>query len=139
MRMVRSSGLVRYVSRRRRPQPAAASAEIVLRLGDAIAPSELTPLERFLTGRWRLYAALRGGTGATQVEHEPWPLIGRGPPSGPGELLAAAGLGSPAGDPLAHFSVGVEARFGARRQVAGSWRVKSAFHGLTPTVCKVDA
>lgn len=122
MRMARSSRVVRFASRRRRPYPSAASAELVLRLGDAIDPEALSPLERFLTARWRLYSPYRGGVGATQVEHEPWPLVRARPVVVRETLLEAAGLGSPSGDPLAHFSVGVEARFGPRRQITGSWR-----------------
>ncbi len=122
MRMVRGSCLVRYASRRRMPHSARAFAELVLRLEDAIDPTELSPLERFLTARWRLYTAFRGGIGATQVDHEPWPLVRARPVRVRETLLAAAGLGSPDGAPLAHFSVGVGARFGPRRQVTGSWR-----------------
>jgi len=122
MRMARGSRLVRYASRRRRPRSSAAFAELILRLEDAIDPAELSPLERFLTARWRLYTAFRGGIGATQVEHVPWPLVRARPLRVRETLLAAAGLGSPDGDPLAHFSVGVETRFGPRRQATGSWR-----------------
>ena len=122
MRMVRGSSLVRYESRRRRPHSPMAFAELLLRLEDAIDPAELSPLERFLTARWRLYTAFRGGIGATQVEHAPWPLVRARPLRARETLLAAAGLGSPDGEPLAHFSVGVETRFGPRRQVTGSWR-----------------
>jgi uncharacterized protein len=122
MRMARGSGLVRYASRRRRPHYPAAFAELSLRLGDAIDPAELSPLDRFLTSRWRLYSEYRGGIGSTQVEHEPWPLVKAHPLVVRESLLTAAGLGSAVGDPLAHFSVGVEARFGPRRQVTGSWR-----------------
>jgi len=122
MRMVRGSRLVRYESRRRRPHSSKASAELVMRLGDPIDPAELSPLERFLSARWRLYTAFRGGIGVTQVEHEPWPLVRAHPLRVRETLLAAAGLGSPDGGPLAHFSAGVETRFGPRRQVTGSWR-----------------
>jgi uncharacterized protein len=86
-----------------------------------VPPNACSPLERFLTCRWRLYSpaplelpASHIRLFATQVEHTPWPLW-RARCRGLREtLLQAAGLDRPDRPALAHFTPGVDVWFGAR-------------------------
>ena len=79
-----------------------------VRTGDRVRPS---PLEVWLTGRWRLYTHHLGRLLATPVEHEPWPLRAAVCEHLEQNLSERAGV-SLSGRPLAHFAervVGVRA------------------------------
>lgn len=79
-----------------------AESDIGVRPGDAIAtPSEL---ERFLTARFRLYATRGGHLLDAAIDHEPWPLQRASVLELRQNLVQAAGLPEPSGEPLAHFS-----------------------------------
>lgn len=118
---------VRYETERRWPgqKDAALTAEVEPQL--FLPPDAFSPLEQFLTSRWRLYSpapltlpARQIGLFATQVEHPPWPLW-RARCLGLREtLLQAAGVERPNRPPLAHFSRGVDVWFGARVRVGVS-------------------
>jgi len=110
----RERDTVWYQSRRRWPGPNHPRASIGVRLGPAVAPEAITPLERFLMGRWRLYSQAGEGLATTRVDHPPWPVRRATVVSLHQELMAAAGLPEPDGDPVAHFSGGVEVRFERR-------------------------
>jgi uncharacterized protein len=69
--------------------------------------------DHFLTERYRLYASLSGRLVYADVEHEPWPLHEVGVQELTETLTDAAGLPKPSGEPLAHFSPGVDVRIGA--------------------------
>jgi uncharacterized protein YqjF (DUF2071 family) len=116
MRLDRRDGTVWYESSRRwrgrRPREV-----IAISLGASIPPQELTPLEVFLTARWRLYSLWRKGLAMTQVEHVPWPLRRAVALCVRDELFPAAGLPEPVAQPLALFSPGVWVRFAPRRQL----------------------
>lgn len=79
---------------------------------DAIESVVDDPLAVFLTSRWRLYAATRGGRVVTApVEHEPWPL------SSARFIGADTGLATNAklpvsGDPIVHHATAVRVRVG---------------------------
>jgi uncharacterized protein YqjF (DUF2071 family) len=86
-------------------------------VGDALAPDEATDLEHFLTARWGLYTQLRRGIAYAPVEHERWPLRRAILLELRETMIAAAGLPGVSGDPLVHFSEGVEVRIGRPRPV----------------------
>jgi uncharacterized protein YqjF (DUF2071 family) len=83
------------------PRRGASSRARVL-VGRPVEPDSVTPLEHFLTARWRLYAPLRGGIGAARVEHAPWQLSRATAEDVDANLLVAAGLPYPDGDPIVH-------------------------------------
>jgi len=95
---------------------ASSRAQVVV--GAPIPPAEVTPLEHFLTARWRLYAPLRGGIGAARVEHPPWALHRATAHDVDANLLLAAGLPAPEGDPLVHACGDVHASLTRLRRVS---------------------
>ncbi len=76
-----------------------------------------SPLDLFLTARWRLHQAARGRTLQWPVEHEEWPLHRAEVVHLADELIAAAGLPVTGPPDTVHWSPGVAARFGPRRRV----------------------
>lgn len=83
------------------PHRGASSRARVL-VGQPIPTSAVTPLEHFLTARWRLYAPLRDGVAVVRVEHAPWRLRKAAAVDVDASLLVAAGLPSPTSDPMVH-------------------------------------
>ena len=117
----RDGTTVRYETERRWPRGRGAALTAQVEPNSFVPPDACSPLERFLTCRWRLYSpaplelpASHIRLFATQVEHTPWPLW-RARCRGLREtLLQAAGLDRPDRPALAHFSPGVDVWFGAR-------------------------
>jgi uncharacterized protein YqjF (DUF2071 family) len=102
-----------YRSRRRRPGPAAgARCHVAVRTGPALAGPELTPLDHFLTARYRLYSRVAGRLVAADAEHGPWPLHRAHLTHLDQDLVEAAGLPAPDHEPLVHASPGVTVRIG---------------------------
>ncbi len=101
--------LVRYWSRRRWPGPRGARCAVAVVPGEPIEPGAL---DHFLTARFRLYGP---GLTAVNAEHPPWPLRRARLLALRDELLEAAGLPTPAGPPLVHYSDGVDVRIGTRK------------------------
>lgn len=74
--------------------------------------TDRTPLDDWLTGRWRAWVR-RGPLLATvPVEHEPWSLLQVDLVRCEETLLAAHGLPEPSRAPIVHASPGVDARLG---------------------------
>ena len=115
MAVERTGDAVRYQSERRRPGPAGAGHDLTVRPGDPIAtPDEF---DNYLTARFTLWNTVAGAVMRTQADHPPWELQRGEVRELREDLLAAAGLPSPVGDPRVHFSVGVDVRIGAPRRV----------------------
>lgn len=112
MRIERTPTTIRYECRRRWPGPRGASSTVHVELGEPFAPGEVSELEHRLTARWALYSAPRSGLRHARAEHEPWPLRRATVLELDDELLVAAGLPAPEGEPLVHFSPGVGVRVG---------------------------
>jgi uncharacterized protein YqjF (DUF2071 family) len=120
MRLHASSERVAYTTRRRWPRPGAADASsaVIVRPGSPIPPEELTALEHFLTARWRLFSYAKGDAlRYAEAEHEPWQLQRTDVDRCDDTLVIAAGLPQPVGEPLAHYSRGVEVRISRPRRV----------------------
>lgn len=100
--------VVRYRSRRRAPARPVGH-DISVRPGQARQPS---PLEDWLTGRWRAFTTVAGRMAAASVQHDPWPLHDVEIVSLEQSLVEATGLPTPEGDPLAQWSPGVQVRLG---------------------------
>ena len=117
-----TDGVWRYDSTRRWPRRrttdgALPSHHSVVRIGTRIADGDVSDFERFLTSRWGLYSrfpsmdAARAFTVYAPVDHGRWPLFR-------GELLDAAGLPEPTGDPVVHWTPGTEVRIGRPRRAS---------------------
>lgn len=112
-----------HATRVERRWPTTSTSSIAARIGP---PIETTPLAAFLTARWGLVTTASGprrvtparlATGAMPVsapttwfgsiDHEPWPLHDATLLDLDDELVSAAGLPRPEGDPIVHYSPGV--------------------------------
>ncbi len=112
-------GQVRYQGRRRWPK-AGAGSKIAVEPERPLASAELSDLDIFLTARFRLYTILLGRLAFAQVEHPPYPLMRARVLDLEEDLLAAAGLPPPRGEPLVHYSSGVHVRISAPQLVSRS-------------------
>lgn len=115
---------VRYDCRRRWPdgdrlgrKAAVVKPEstVRMRVGEAIAPDQVTPFENYLSARWRLYSAYPRQLRYALAWHEPWPLHRAEVLELDDHLMEAGGLPRPEGEPVCHWSPGVEVRIGALR------------------------
>jgi uncharacterized protein YqjF (DUF2071 family) len=110
MSVRQSGGTVAYETSRLWPGPRRVGGRIVVRPGQ---PVETDPLARFLTARWGLFAPLPAGrTAWAPVEHDPWPLHRAELLELSDDLVVAAGLPAPSGEPHVLWSPGVDVRFG---------------------------
>lgn len=108
MRVGRRGGTVRYVSTRRWPGKARNVTEV-----EVGAPmTDLTDLDHWLTARFRLWTTIAGKPYRMPAHHEPWALRHATVNELDTGLVTAAGLPRPNGEPLVHFSDGVEVRIG---------------------------
>ena len=113
MRLDRNEPTVAYSSKRNGLLAAApAHSEIEIEIGDAFASDDLSERDHFLTALFRLYAVFRDGLKYVQVEHPPWPLFHARVAKLDENLVAAAGLPPPEGEPLVHYSPGVDVKIG---------------------------
>lgn len=119
MSIVRVGNQVSYAARRRWPGPRGASSSFAIQRGDRIRASDVTPLEHFLTARWGLYTGLRDRLAFAPVDHPPWPLERAELEHFNDQLVAAVGYPAPNGQPIVHYSPGVEVRIGLPRRVDG--------------------
>ncbi|MEU1280927.1 DUF2071 domain-containing protein [Streptomyces sp. NPDC005805] len=110
---VREEGpVVTYTSVRRWPGPRGARCRLVVRKGEPVA--EPSGLEHFLTARWALHTALPGGPAHLPNDHPRWPLHRAELLHCEEDLIAAAGLTAPLGEPVSVlWSPGVPVRLGA--------------------------
>ncbi|MDQ6874934.1 MAG: DUF2071 domain-containing protein [Actinomycetota bacterium] len=99
-----------WTSMRRWPGPVGARAHVRIRVGPPIA--EPDGLTLFLTTRWALHTVVRGRTAYAVAQHDPWPLHRATVLDLDEDVIAAAGLPAPAGEPHVVFSPGVSARIG---------------------------
>src|SRR5215216_2004618 len=106
MTVERRGAVVRYRSRRRWPGPTPAASAV---------PGELGEFDHHLTARWQLYTTLGPVLARSSVEHEPWPLHRAAVHELDSDLVAAAGLPAPAGEPVVHWSPGVRTRISGLR------------------------
>lgn len=100
-----------WTSVRRWPGPVGAGARVKIRVGQPVP--EPNPFEVFLTARWNLHTTLPAGqTAYAAAEHETWPLYTATVLDLDQDVIQAAGLPKPVGEPHALFSPGVTARIG---------------------------
>jgi uncharacterized protein YqjF (DUF2071 family) len=104
-----------YRVRRRWPGPRGASGEFTVRVGERLA--DPSPLDLFLTARWRLHQTAWGRPLHWPVEHEEWPLHRAEVVHLADDLVAAAGVRVSGPPDSVLWSPGVDSRFGPRRPV----------------------
>lgn len=116
---VRTEGdTVSYRSVRRWPGPRGARSRITVRRGERL--TEPTELEHFLTARWGMHSAFFGRPVYLPNAHPRWPLYRAELLECEEDLVAAAGLPKPAGEPVSVlYSPGVPVRFGPPARPAG--------------------
>ena len=116
---VRADGdTVTYTSSRRLPGPRGAGSRIAVRVGERI--EEPTGLEHFLTARWGMHGTFFGRSTYLPNAHPRWALHRAELLECEEDLVAAAGLAAPAGEPVSVlYSPGVPARFGRPARPAG--------------------
>lgn len=97
--------------------PSHAMSRTEIEIGSPIAQPD--DLSVFLSARWGLYSrGLFGGLMYAPVDHERWPLQNATLKSINQNVVDAAGLSTPSGDPHVMFSPGVSVRIGRPRRVA---------------------
>lgn len=115
MAIHRTSDRVGYTARRRWPGPSGARSSLFVEPGSPVDDPD--PLEHFLTARWGLFTELRSRLAYAPVDHPAWPLHRARVVQLEDELVQAAGYPAPQGEPLVHFSPGVEVKIGLPRLV----------------------
>ncbi|MBV9301877.1 MAG: DUF2071 domain-containing protein [Acidobacteriaceae bacterium] len=103
MRVSRGPASIEYTSVRRRSF-GSGSASIAVEIGEPVRAGEL---ERFLTARFRLYTCAGKHVAFAQIEHAPWPLRTARAIRLEQNVIQFSGVPPPSGEPLAHYSPGV--------------------------------
>ena len=104
---------ITYRTSRRWPEPRGAGGTVKVRVGQAY---EADPLTSFLTARWGLFSTWYGGrTAYAPVDHPEWPLHRAELVELSDDLVQAAGLSTPEGEPHVLWSPGVRVRIGRPR------------------------
>ena len=88
-------------------QPSAASAS-----GSRSRPPTSTTADHFLTARWVLFSVTGRRAVSARAWHQPWPLHRAQALVLDDHLVTAAGLPTPEGEPLVHYSPGVDVAIG---------------------------
>ena len=109
-------GRIEYNARRRWPEPRNVSSHLAVVPGAPIHATEQSSLERFLTARWGLYTMLGSRLAYAPVDHPAWPLQAAELEQIDDEFVEAAGY-SVEGEPIVHYSDGVDVRIGLPRRV----------------------
>ena len=122
MSLVVDGGTVAYRTRRRPPHSEPAAAEFSVDVGSPIPDEQIGSFENFLASRWRAYHGAGPVRMVTRVEHEPWGLREGSFRGEVAPLLQAAGLPAPDGEPVVHYSEGVDVRLAPPRVIQrGPW------------------
>jgi len=95
---------VRFSSARLRGRGAGAGFEGIYRPTGEAAPARAGTLEAWLTERYRLYNANRGGVTYIDIHHVPWPLQPAELKCRANTIAQPAGLPLPSGEPLLHYA-----------------------------------
>lgn len=120
---VQTMGSVRtYRSRRRWPHTPRSRSDVAVEVGVAYEPDELGDLDHWLTARYRLFTVHDDGARFARADHEPWQLHRARVLHCDSDLIAAGGLPAPSGEPLVHWSPGVEVRIGTPQRMVAEAR-----------------
>ena len=112
MRLAQDGGQITYTCRRRLPGPRPVTSQVQVIVGDRLSTGELDERDHFLTARWILFSVSGQRYRLARACHQPWPLHRAHAEVVDDHLIAAAGLPQPTGEPLVHYSPGVDVRIG---------------------------
>jgi hypothetical protein len=112
MRLRRDGAEVAYLCRRRWPGPRSAASRVRVTVGEPFGAAEVSERDHFLTARWLLFSVVGGRRSFARACHQPWPLYRARADVIDDRLLTAAGLPNPDGEPLVHYSPGVNVAIG---------------------------
>jgi uncharacterized protein len=112
MRLEQGGDEITYSCRRRWPGPRGTVSRVRVRAGEPFRAGELTERDHFLTARWILFSVQGSRRRFARAQHDPWPLRRAEALAVEDRLVPAAGLPPPAGEPLVHYSPGVDVRIG---------------------------
>lgn len=110
MQVRRHSDAVTY--RSTRVGAGRAEVEIEVVPGGPIDADQLNEFDHYLTARFRLWSVNRRLVMMSDAEHPPWPLRHAAITRLHQNLVEQAGLPHPTGDPIVHYSDGVDVRIG---------------------------
>ncbi len=96
----------------RRHSAPAVTSRVRVAVGEPIPAGQVSAFEHFLTARWMLFSVTRGQRAAARACHARWPLHRATAQLVDDQLITAAGLPAPAGEPLVHYSPGVDVAIG---------------------------
>lgn len=119
LRLKEAGARIAYVGARRWPGPAGTSSRVAISRGEAFDAEELTGLDHFLTARWVVFSRWGERYMFARAEHPPWPLHRGEVLELDDQLVTAAGLPAPLGQPLVHYSPGVDVRIGPPERTRG--------------------
>jgi uncharacterized protein YqjF (DUF2071 family) len=111
MRLATQGRRVSYSCGRRWPGPHATS-RVRISVGDLLSAADLDERDHFLTARWILFSVSASRYRFARAWHRPWPLYRAQVEAADDQLITAAGLPRPDGEPLVHYSPGVDVRIG---------------------------
>jgi uncharacterized protein YqjF (DUF2071 family) len=112
MRLVADGPVATYTCARRWPGPAGVRSVVSVEIGAGYEVAEVTDLDHFLTAWWVLFSVAGSRHRYARAQHEPWPLRRARVLHVDDGLVEAAGLPRPVGEPLVHYSDGVQVRIG---------------------------
>jgi uncharacterized protein YqjF (DUF2071 family) len=112
MRIAERGAQIAYGCQRVWPGPRPAVSGVRIERGGRYSPAELDERDHFLTARWMLFSVLGSRHLSARACHPPWPLHRARVMRCEDGLLTAAGLPAPGGEPLAHYSPGVDVTIG---------------------------
>jgi uncharacterized protein YqjF (DUF2071 family) len=112
MRLTERGQRTSYACRRLLPGSRHITSRVEVSVGDRYGAAELTARDHFLTARWILFSSSGSWHRSARAWHQPWPLYRARIQAVDDHLIAAAGLPQPDGEPLAHYSPGVDVRIG---------------------------
>jgi uncharacterized protein YqjF (DUF2071 family) len=112
MAVERQGEIMRYSAVRIWPGPPGTRSLTELEVGDTIAFEDLEGFDHYLTARFVMYGSWQERVLISYAEHARWPLHRGRLLTLQDGLVEAAGLPPPTGEPVVHWSPGVEVRIG---------------------------
>ncbi|MFC6865379.1 YqjF family protein [Halomicroarcula sp. GCM10025817] len=113
MRVESRDGRVRFQSERPGTNGPTARFDVTYEGDGAPSTPDTHSLEQFLVERYRFYASAENGqVYYADINHEPWPLEGGTADVRRNELFDVNGFEYPDGDPLVHYSEGIDVSAG---------------------------
>lgn len=120
MTVRRTGDGVRFRSRRTDDRAPPADFDATYGPTSGAEPHDPAPrsLESFLVSRYRFYVADDAGTiYYADIDHDPWPLQDGRVEARENDLFAANGFDHPGGDPVVHYSPGIDVTAGRLRRL----------------------